>query len=295
MKLLMTLAGFVTLALTGLLYLAFTSSNFDGPVNVILMGGQSNMAGRANFDELDSATVHRINLASERVYVSTNGKPPVPLNKSYSTIRSNKSAHSRTFGPEMGLGVAFAEANPSQNLLLVKTAYGSTSLHGAWNSDWTIEKAEQIEMKSRVSQKLASAHFFHTKKALKALKHQSRITGMIWMQGETDAQYAFAAEDYEKNIRRLIYYFRTRFAQPDLSFVIGQINPVGERFTHGRSIIREAMQNVSTTDPNVWLIKTSANPSALDFPKGIDGVHYNAQGQWRLGVAFAEAIENGDR
>jgi hypothetical protein len=265
-------------------------------VQVVLLGGQSNMQGKGVYRELDRSLKKRLDLASKRVRVSTNGRVDQPL-----SYRS-KERHVREFGPELFVGLRMAEQFPDGHFLLIKTAVSGTSLHGAWSPDWTEEKAKAYEFgKERQQTKLYREHLESVDANLKKLKRAGvryHLVGMAWMQGESDTRHEIPAVNYEVNLRNLIGSYRENLGEPELPFVFGQVNsPFAGRasFPGGLELVRKAMLNVTKSVPHTMMIPTSMNPEWPDFPKHPDNVHYDTEGQKRLGTAFAEALIRAER
>ncbi|GAF02143.1 sialate O-acetylesterase [Saccharicrinis fermentans] len=263
-------------------------------VHVVLLGGQSNMAGAGNYYQLDSTLRERIEVASQRVELSVDGLPPRPLSYTYSTFQKRKRGFGAVFGPELLLGVTLAEAYPKQEFLFIKLAQGGTSLYGAWNPEWSRDKAlelERGEMKQNLQ--LFKKHVDIIHEQLLHLKNNGRlyrILGMVWMQGENDAAREVSARSYQTNLNKLIEAYRKEFKIPDMPFVMGQINSNYGRFAQGPQMVREAMVNVAQSDVHVGIITTVPKSPWLDYPKHTDNVHYNTEGQRRLGIAFAKIL-----
>lgn len=268
-----------------------TTQKYD--VHVVLLAGQSNMAGCANYDELEDDLKKRIRKAGERVSLVINGKPAQPLTHTFSEYQKNKRGFGNVFGPELFLGLTLAEKYPNQNFLFIKKSQGGTALHGAWNPEWTAEKAAAVEKKGfKRDLQLYNQHHQQIKEQLAILEKAGKtykIVCLFWMQGENDAAKEIAARSYESNLKKLIEGYRTEFNEPSLPFVMGQINSAYGKFRkEGPEIVRTAMVNISQSEKNVAVIKTSMDRSWKDFPKHDDNVHYNHIGQMRLGIAFAE-------
>jgi hypothetical protein len=263
-------------------------------VQIVLLAGQSNMAGAGNYDELNEDIKQRIKKISNRVSLSFNGKPAKPLSY-YDNTPSEKYNFKKRFGPELLLGLTLAEANPNQEYLLIKRSQGGTSLYGAWSPNWTVEKAiyaENGDLKQKL--KLYDLHITDIKNNIEVLKSKNKnynIIGLAWMQGENDARKDDIADSYEFNLKNLIMSYRAQFSKEKMLIVIGQIN---SRYgvKDGAKRVRQAMENVSSLDNNINLIKTSTETSWSDFPKHSDNVHYNHEGLKRLGIAFAKALIN---
>lgn len=115
------------------------------PIHVVLLAGQSNMGGAGNYEELASSVIERIQKVSSRVNVSLGGRKPRPLSYEVSKFHQDKYGIGRKFGPELFVGLTLAEKYPDREYLLIKTVQGGTSLYGAWNPQWTAEKAKRVE------------------------------------------------------------------------------------------------------------------------------------------------------
>lgn len=270
------------------------NNNKDAVVNVILLAGQSNMAGAGNYTALDESVKVRVAKVADRVLLSNSGKTPTPLSFYLSKGHKEKYGFEEAFGPELMIGVVFAEKNPTANYLLIKTAQGGTALYGAWNPDWTAEKAEAVEAEGfKRELKLYSKFVNDIKQNLKNLESQGkkyRIIGMAWEQGENDAAKEVSALSYEANMINLIARIRTEFKVENMPFVLGQINSHYGNFPKGPETVRNAQAHVAEVLKNVTVVQTTFDKPWDDFPKHSDNVHYNEIGQYRLGMAFAEAL-----
>ncbi|MDO6737038.1 sialate O-acetylesterase [Wenyingzhuangia sp. 2_MG-2023] len=266
-------------------------------IQVVLLAGQSNMAGHGNYDTLDAETKQRIEKVAHRVWLSTSIKStiaPKPLSFYVSTSQSEKYDFTKHFGPELLIGLTLAEAHPNEQFLLIKTAVGGTSLYGAWNPNWTQEKANIAERGAeRKSLHLYRTHLIHFQKELNRLKSEGqpyKIIGMVWMQGESDTNKEITASNYQKNLENLITGYRKEVSLPNLPVVIGQVNPLPRKFKQGPGLVRKAMTNIADYDKNIVVVKTSTDPLWKDYPKHTDNLHYNTEGQKRLGIAFGKAL-----
>ncbi|MBJ7881558.1 sialate O-acetylesterase [Gelidibacter salicanalis] len=261
-------------------------------VYVVLLAGQSNMAGAGNFDALDIEAIERIKNVSNRVALSYNGGKVKPLSY-YDNTPSEKYDFIKRFGPELFMGLTLAENNPKQEFLFIKRSQGGTALYGAWNPKWTLEKAKAVEKEQKQDVQLYNTHIEDIRANLKALEAQGKsykIIGLAWMQGENDAAKEVSATTYESNLKILIKSYRDEFDVEDMPCVIGQINSKYGNFKAGPNMVRQAMEDVAQSDKNVEVIKTTTDTSWSDYPKHADNVHYNAEGQRRLGIAFGEQL-----
>ncbi|MGJ8744017.1 sialate O-acetylesterase [Polaribacter sp.] len=283
---------FFPIILLFILFSCTTISQENNEVQVVLLAGQSNMAGAGNFDDLDDAIKKRIDKVSDRVFVSQSNTAQTPLSY-YKNKPSEKYKFKKRFGPELLIGLTLAEKYPKKEFLLIKHAKGGTALYGAWNPDWTLEKAKEIEKgEKKQSWNLVQQYFNFINENLTILKEKGKsykIIGMTWMQGENDAILEVAANSYAQNLKKLILKYRTTFNEKNMPFVFGQIN---SRYgvKDGAKTVRAQMEKVPEMLPHVSLIKTATDTSWSDFPKNSDNVHYNAEGQKRLGIAFAKEL-----
>ncbi|UMB55486.1 sialate O-acetylesterase [Lutibacter sp. A64] len=231
---------------------------------------------------------------ADRVLLSTSDNPKIaPKPLSYYTIESEKYDFNKHFGPEIFIGLTLAEANPNQEYLLIKKAVGGTSLYGAWSANWIEEKADFAERGSRKQQQLFQAHLQLIDNNLKRLILEGKsykILGLVWMQGESDTNKEITALSYKENLQNLIKGYRSHLNIENLPFVIGQVNPLPRKFKEGPAMVRDAMEQVSNSDDTIEIVKTSTDKNWNDFPKHSDNLHYNTEGQKRLGTAFANKI-----
>lgn len=257
---------------------------------VVLLAGQSNMAGQGNFDALDENTKQRIESASSRVFISEGGKVPKPL--TYKTRpKSDKYQFENAFGPELMVGVALAERYPNSKFLLIKHARGGTSLEGAWNPNWDAQKAKKMEKGPKQSVKLYSEHVEHIKKNLSRMAsagENAKVIGLVWLQGENDAKSKDSANKYKDTLQQLVSAYRSEFNQ-QMPFVFAQTNSrYGEQ--GAAAIVRQRMAEYPKLDANSIMIPTSTDTTWPDYPKHTDNVHYNAEGQKRIGEALGKAL-----
>ncbi|ANW96230.1 hypothetical protein AXE80_08040 [Wenyingzhuangia fucanilytica] len=266
-------------------------------VQVVLLAGQSNMQGHGNYEALEVSVQQRIEKIANRVLLSTSNNPNVaarPLSYFVSTNQPEKYKFTKHFGPEIMIGLTLAEKFPNQEFLLIKTAVGGTSLYGAWNPNWSQEKANLAERGAeRKAMKLYEAHLTHVQNDLKRLKAEGKpykILGMVWMQGEGDTNKEITAKSYKENLTALIKGCRTSLEMPQMPFVIGEVNPLSRKYKEGPDLVRKAMEEVANQDKNTGIVKTSRDSSWSDYPKHSDNLHYNTEGQKRLGTAMAKEL-----
>ena len=102
-----------------LLFSCAAISQENNEVQVVLLAGQSNMAGAGNYDDLEDAIKKRIDKVADRVFVSQSNIAQTPLSY-YNNKPSRKYAFTKRFGPELILGLTLAEKYPKKEFLLIK-------------------------------------------------------------------------------------------------------------------------------------------------------------------------------
>lgn len=272
------------------------SSYAQKSIKVVLLAGQSNMAGTGNYDALSDSDKARVEAAAKRVYLCSNEEKSHPLSSNYSKYQMDKRGYGNVFGPELFIGVTLAEQYPHDEFLLLKRAEGGTSLYGAWHPNWTKERGLVGENKAHKQEmQLIKEHMSIIDANLKRLENEGKsyeIIGMAWMQGENDAAREVRAREYEENLKLLIAKYRKTYAFQDMPFIMGQINSRYGNFPEGPAMVRQAYVNIAESDSHCAVIRISTDESWSDFPKTSDNVHYNQEGQKRLGTAMGEALIN---
>ncbi len=220
-------------------------------LEIFLLIGQSNMAGRAEIQKQDSDTLESVFLFTG-IYGQEWEKAANPLNK-YSTVRKELSMQ------KLGPGYTFAK-KMSRNLQgkqigLVVNAKGGTSI-----DEWAPGKELYKEALSRT--KLALIH--------------GSLKGVIWLQGESDVDKIDA---YPEKINGLINSLRNDFKINDLPFVAAQLsedNSQRKAFNHMLIHLPERIEKMAVI--------------SSDSTTTFDGTHFNSESQRLLGERFAREM-----
>jgi hypothetical protein len=272
---------------------------------VLIFAGQSNMDGKGDGLLLSENELKDLNVAGKKVKFIFDSSMGRINDNPITRIRGNlqltnplpqhkkKYRISKSFGPELFLGIELNKAYPNQDFLFIKRSQGHTSLHGSWNPEWTREKAEIFGEENYP--KLYYDLIDLIDSQIGSLKKDSfEITGFFWVQGEKDSgikNYGeIASKNYYKNLKNLFGSLRTHLNLENLPFFILQV---------GSGEVVESMKRLSKEDKDVYFIPQKFNPKSKYFyPKykhewnGKPVGHYNYEGMKKIGIRFFESYVN---
>lgn len=241
----------------------------DTPIDVFLIAGQSNASG---------------------IPGSAEGSPKVPPGAVLQFYKGRISAGNDPVGNAApgsawpSFGVTYY-ARTGRRVLFVPAAMPSSSLMsgndvfdaGHWDEHGklfarSVEQADQ---------------------ALAAAGPRARFAGVLWDQGETDAQginhRLMTAAQYEPELRKLIARFRAHFGAdaPFYIFETGDGAP-----PQGFNQMRALQERVSRTTPGAPIVFSEAATYPARGLMAKDGVHYSQAGYNRMGHLGALAISS---
>ena len=251
--------------------IAFALAVFAAPCHavnrVFLLGGQSNMVGQG----INSELVPPYSEAQNDVNYWVSGGW-VPLAPGF----GNNSA---SFGPEVAFGRAIKDALPDDTIYLVKYAVNGTALFNDWKPT---TGPQYIGFMDTVNAALSN---------LVASGIDYEISGMLWMQGESDA-YEGQAASYETNLVAFVTDMRAQFNTPKMPFAIARVRDyyggtlppvVGDQTDPTQAdVVRAAQVAVAGYTPYSSWFDT-------DGYQMVNSGHYGTQGQLDLGRDFATA------
>lgn len=251
------------------LFVVFSSGqeNKVRPVKIFLLGGQSNMDGCGESEELpDAYKVHPENT----ITWDNIKKAWVPLGTdSFAERRKFK------FGPEIVFSHLLAKKYPDFTIAIVKTSGGGTKL---WKH-WLPEQA----MYSRFLQNMENAM-----QQLSDSGVTCEVCGMLWMQGESDAETIEWANAYEENLKILFKDVRVQTQKEKLPIVMGRISIGLLRETPWpfdyTKRVQEAQEKVAADDENVYIINTDKLKTLKD------NTHFNTEAQIWLGKKMGKIM-----
>ncbi len=241
------------------------------PVQVYLLGGQSNMDGYAYATGLPPS----LQVSQDDALIYWSGRPLWTglIPSSYATTYYG----AEYFGPEVTFGRSIADARPDATVALIKHAVGGTDLAQCW---YPGTSDTDPAMGACYAGWLSTV-----RDALEGLEEEHTIAGMIWMQGEADALVASWAEDYADNLRAFIDRVRQDVGTEDLPFAMGVIDCIGCPY---RQTVQEAQRAVAAESPLVFSVETE------DLPQNGDNIHFDGSGMRTLGERLADALLGGD-
>lgn len=235
---------------------------------VYILAGQSNMVGIGMNHELSSEYL----VTQENVKIYAEGTVNSSLKGVWSSLRPGFGGDSGCFGPELTFGREMSAAYPNSEILIIKCGWSATSLQ----SDWRSPSA------GGTTGVLYTNLMETVDKALAALDKNIdyELSGMCWMQGESDACSTYGGNAYEDNLTAFINDVRKDLDASELPFVIAMIDD--SSVWAENALVRQAEINVSKNVPFVGIFDTK------DFDT--DGTHYKTQGLLDMGVSFAKTM-----
>lgn len=271
-----------------------------GPVDVVIISGQSNGVGCSYvdclFDSMGSdkyaeysAGYPEIQIAYDcwtkewapsgevTGFVSQNSSPRY----NFTDVKLGQGNGSRTFGPEIGIAEATHEKYNGK-LFLIKYACGGSNLKDDWARRKSPMYGRFIDYVKLQMGNLAKKGYSPTIKAF------------CWMQGEGDS-YKGYYDQYKDNLRGFLKNVRDDLrdlaGNKDIPFIDAGISDA-EIWEYSAQV-NQAKKEFAEESENNYFIDTIAAGLHTDHePAGnIDTAHYDSDSEIQLGHLFAEAFE----
>lgn len=220
-------------------------------MDIYLLIGQSNMAGRADIREQDKDSIKNVFLFtgdSLRLWEPAAN----PLNK-YSSIR--KSLSMQKLGPGYSFAKKMAESFPEKKIGLVVNAKGGTSIR-LWLPG--TEFYEQAVERT----KIAMAY--------------GELKGILWHQGSSDSN---RTDVYPDELKLLISSLRKDFNKSELPFVVSELSldkPQKADFNKMISLIPSQIEFTACV--------------STENLRTIDSTHFDSESQIILGERFSDEM-----
>jgi hypothetical protein len=271
---------------------------------VFYLGGQSNMNGFGYNSELPDELKQAVkgvyifhgNMANDNALDGGIGvwAELQPGHGTQHKATTEVNQYSERFGIELTFATEMKKLFPNENIALIKYARGGSSIHidaardfGCWEPDYF--KGNGINQYDHFLTTINNA-FAATDIDKDGEPDELIPTGIVWMQGESDAAFApEIAKQYTQNLKRLIDLFRAALRNDDLPVVVGRISDSGQDETdglvwdYGEEVRRQQAKFVNT-DRNAALVKST------DSYGYSDKWHYNTEGYLDLGKQFAKKM-----
>jgi predicted TIM-barrel fold metal-dependent hydrolase len=243
-----------------------------GKFRVFILAGQSNMTGQGQAKELNAP----FNQPHERIRIWANKRWQYLVPK-------------KNFGPDVAMAHQLAEHWPNDTIGIIKVAIGGTGIL-SFQPDWTFESAQRTKdgRKGNLYRDITDA--------VQAARKVSdfKLAGFAWKQGGKDMRSAELADEYLANFEKMIITLRKDLDAPDLpSFIAAYVTRQEyENYSGPISRNRPGMAGVIKAQ----LDAVDKIPNVVTFAHGKlpcrpDKIHFNTEGQLKLGRMFADAIE----
>jgi len=235
-------------------------SDTQKPLHIFVLAGQSNMAGRAEPEEIDRTPHPRV----------------VSLNQNDEWVIAADPIHFDKpkvvgVGPGLAFAKEIANQNPDIRVGLIPAAVGGSPIE-SWAPDGIHEQTGLHPWDDAVHRIGVAAQ-------------DGKIKAVLWHQGESDARPERASL-YEARLQALIRRFRDTAGNDQLPFIIGQLGQMRE-WTDQRQMIDAAHKNVATK-----LMHTGFIPSDGLNPISDTNSHFDAASARELGRRYAEAYKH---
>lgn len=196
------------------------------------------------------------------------------------------------FGPELSFGATLSSALPDSRIAIVKYAFGGSGLAsgvglGSWHpTDKNGHRINQFDHAVRTLRNALSDRDIDGD----GIRDRLIPAGIIWMQGESDANHDLAtAAAYKKNLAHLAESLRTALKDENLPIVIGKITDSGMADDGSVmdyiEVVQSGQASFATTDRCADLVTVTDGLNYRD-----DAWHYDTEGFIRLGEAFANSV-----
>jgi len=183
------------------------------------------------------------------------------------------------FGPELSFSKQF-QSSTGAKVAIIKYSPDGTSLYTDWNPNAAETNRYDYFLKTVKNAKTAAA----------SRGWSLEISGVLWMQGESDSFGTDAPAAYEQNLGTFITKVRDDLSLPDLAFHIGQI--ADTTTWPGRQQIWDAQESVATADTKAYLVNGKDLPLFTNDGLGLNNTHYTTEGTITLGERFASSVVN---
>ena len=226
-------------------------------MQLFLLAGQSNMAGRGEVADQDRTPHPRVWMF-DRAMAWVPAIEPMHFDKPIAAV-----------GPGRAFGLAVAEANPMAQVGLIPAAVGGSPIT-AWDPGVLYKETGAYPWDDAI-------------KRMKAAMPKGELRAILWHQGESDGNDA-TAPLYEARLRSLIARFRADLGKPNLPFIIGQLGRFEAKpWSTGYQQVDAAHRRVAADVANVAFVSSDGLADKGDL------IHFSADAARELGRRYARA------
>lgn len=224
-------------------------------MDLFLAIGQSNMSGRAPFDDARDP-MENIYLLTPKggMEISSN-----PMNK-YSNIRKDLSVQG--MGPHYQFALTMRDSLPENTVGMVVNALGGSSI-----TQWY---------------KPGKSLYDATVQRAQLARKWGEYKGIIWLQGESDKTHA--AEDnfvtYKSQLATMVESFRADLGNDTLWFIVGELKQQAEQMDFNQQVVRKVAEYITYAD-----YVTSDSCTLL-----LDNTHFDEASVRIIGKRYAEKM-----
>lgn len=259
------------------------------PVDVYLIGGQSNATGQGLVANLPRSFVidkEVMLFYSKYTNKGENSMKWMPL--------CPASESKERFGFELTLGNRLHHYYPTRKIAIIKHALSGSNLYSQWNPGNMADSEQGPEYKKFIE--TVSTGLTELKKQ----GYEPVIRAMFWQQGEADARdLAGEANNkaYGKNLNNFIHQIRKDVGCGNMLFVYGTVLPLSATRFPGRELVKEFQRQIAENAHSELSVENTILVQAddlqmrhtdynTDYPE--DDVHLGTFGLLNLGERFAK-------
>lgn len=231
---------------------------FDGNqenmhVASVLMIGQSNMAGRGNMEDVPP-------IRDKRCFVLRNARWQ-PMRE---PVNPDRAIFEGMYRSGVSLASSFARDYAQHfdaPVGLIPCADGGTTLNQWMPGEILYDHAVCIT---------------------KLAQRSSKLTAIIWHQGESDCSSNELVESYQRRFAEMITQLRKDLGAEDVPVILGEIHPdIKQMYTGGRQIrMNQVFAQIAASLPHC------AVASARDLQLKPDGLHFDAKSCREFGSRY---------
>lgn len=269
-------------------------------VRVYIMAGQSNMEGFGynkdlpdSLKKLKGVFIFHGNTANDG---EDGGKGQwAELKPGHGTgfsFKDSKNSLSDRFGPELSFAAKMQKRYPGEKIAIIKYAKGGSSIDtlgaphaGTWDHRFSGKTNQYDHFLTTLNNAFANTDLDGNGKTEVLIP-----SGILWMQGESDAHTEAVASRYYDHLNTLMNLFRAALRADDLPVVIGKISDSGHENYHGKvwkwgDLVQQQQEKFVMNDTNAAIVR-----STKDY-KYSDPWHYTSTDYIDMGIQFADALQ----